>query len=94
MKMFLKSHSYKRHAGEIWSCLGAHPFTEDDGQDLVHGLHIWHDAIRKDFIQILEELYQSRSSSNFSNLNTIIVQLKFLADVLTFYRYKFVKLQS
>ncbi|XP_048330069.2 zinc finger protein BRUTUS-like At1g18910 isoform X1 [Ziziphus jujuba] len=85
MKVLLKSQCVKRYLGENWSCIQAYPVQEDVGQNLVDGLHIWHGAIRKDFIEILEELYQSRSSSNFSNLDTIILQLKFLADVLTFY---------
>lgn len=86
VKMLLKSQCFKRYLGENWSCIQAYPFHKDGGQILVDGLRIWHGAIRKDFMEILEELYQSRSSSNFSNLDTIILQLKFLADVLTFYR--------
>lgn len=95
MKMFLKSCSFKKYQlGENFSCIDTYPFHKNDGQSLVDGLHFWHGAIRKDFVQILEELLQSRSASNFLNLDTAIVRLKFLADVVTFYRYELMKLQS
>lgn len=50
------------------------------------GINLWHAALRRDFAQILEELYQIRSSNCFASLSSVIVQLKFIADVLIFYR--------
>ncbi|XP_059643366.1 zinc finger protein BRUTUS-like At1g74770 isoform X2 [Cornus florida] len=52
----------------------------------VDGLHLWHGAIRKDLKRNLEELYQIRSSNNISTLPSVVIQLKFFADVLIFYR--------
>ncbi|KAK9278654.1 hypothetical protein L1049_028227 [Liquidambar formosana] len=61
-------------------------FLQTSGRHcLVDGLPIWHGAIRKDLKEILEELYQMRSSNNFSTLASVIVQLKFLVDILIFY---------
>lgn len=58
----------------------------DTGYNPVDGLHLWHRAIRKDLEKTMGELYQLRSSINFLNIDSIVVHLKFLADVLTFYR--------
>ncbi|KAL5725526.1 hypothetical protein ACHQM5_008662 [Ranunculus cassubicifolius] len=52
---------------------------------LVDSLCIWHGAIRKYLKEVLEELYDIRTSKVFSNLSSVGGQLKFLADVLTFY---------
>ncbi|CAM8984233.1 unnamed protein product [Rhodiola kirilowii] len=49
-------------------------------------LHIWHGAILKDFNEILVELYQARALDNFSSVASLIVQLKFLVDIVMFYR--------
>lgn len=51
----------------------------------VDGVHLWHGAFRKDLGENLHELYQIRSSNNFSRLLPTVVQLNFLADVLIFY---------
>ncbi|KAG8379106.1 hypothetical protein BUALT_Bualt07G0053600 [Buddleja alternifolia] len=52
---------------------------------LIEGIDLWHAALRRDFNQIIAELYQIRSSNCFSSLSSAIVQLKFIADVLIFY---------
>ncbi|XP_031407043.1 zinc finger protein BRUTUS-like At1g18910 [Punica granatum] len=54
-------------------------------QSLLSSFPVWHSAIRKDFEATLVELHQLRSSMSFSSLQSVIVHLKFLADVLTFY---------
>ncbi|EXB42060.1 Uncharacterized RING finger protein [Morus notabilis] len=83
MKMLLKSYSCRRLLGDTWRA-SSH---NEVGHNPVDGLHLWHGAIRKDLIAVLEELYQSRSSSEYSNLDKLVVRLKFLADIITFYRY-------
>ncbi|CAJ2664463.1 unnamed protein product [Trifolium pratense] len=57
----------------------------EDGVNQVKVLHLWHNAIKKDLKEIQQELYLMRSSSCFQNLDSILIQLKFLADVLVFY---------
>ncbi|KAL0318329.1 UNVERIFIED_CONTAM: Zinc finger protein BRUTUS-like [Sesamum angustifolium] len=51
----------------------------------IKGIYIWHSALRRDFGDIIRELYQIRSSNCFSSLSSVVVQLKFIADVLIFY---------
>ncbi|XP_004301304.1 PREDICTED: uncharacterized protein LOC101310711 [Fragaria vesca subsp. vesca] len=85
MKKLLKSHSPKRFFEESWSRMKKQTIHTDTGYNPVDGLHLWHRAIRKDLEKSLGELYQLRSSINFLNIDSIVVQLKFLADVLTFY---------
>jgi zinc finger-like protein len=58
----------------------------EDGVNQVKVLHLWHNAIKKDLKEIQQELYLMRSSSCFQNLDSILIQLKFLADVLVFYK--------
>ena len=84
MRILLKPYSCRRFDGE--SLRSTQMIHNDIGHSPVDGLHLWHGAIRKDLISLLEELYQSRSSSDFSNLDRIVVRLKFLADIITFYR--------
>lgn len=56
------------------------------GKNPVDGIHIWHNAIRKDLQVILLELYHMRSFNTFSDLASLVVQLNFMADTLIFYR--------
>lgn len=58
----------------------------EDGANQVNVLHFWHNAIKKDLKEILKELYILRKSSCFQNLDSVLIQLKFFADVLVFYR--------
>ncbi|KAG2407693.1 Zinc finger protein [Vigna angularis] len=57
----------------------------EDGANQVNVLHFWHNAIKKDLKEILKELYLLRKSSCFQNLDSVLIQLKFFADVLIFY---------
>lgn len=57
-----------------------------DRHNPIDGIHIWHDAIKKDMQEILVELYQIRISNNVSDLASLLVQLNFFADSLIFYR--------
>lgn len=82
----LKSCLTGKFPGESWISSDACSTSKDVKRSPLDGLHIWHDAIVKKMIEILEELYKLRSSRRFPNLDTVVVQLKFLADVLTFYR--------
>ncbi|KAL2515948.1 zinc ion binding [Forsythia ovata] len=64
----------------------ASSICKNDGQNHpIEGIHLWHAAIRRDFNEILEELYQIRTSSSFSSLASVMTQLRFIADVLIFY---------
>lgn len=56
-----------------------------DGANQVNVLHLWHNAIKKDLKEILKELYLLRESGCFQNLDSILTQLKFFADVFIFY---------
>ncbi|XP_021808365.1 zinc finger protein BRUTUS-like At1g18910 isoform X4 [Prunus avium] len=85
LKKLLKSHSPKRFFEENRSSIKANCVHSEVGYNPVDGLHLWHAAIMKDLTRILEELYQLRSSSSFLSLDSIVVQLKFFADVLAFY---------
>ncbi|KAF5459796.1 hypothetical protein F2P56_019714 [Juglans regia] len=85
MRGKLKMHLSKWSFSENWNWIKARFIQTDVGQNPIHCLNIWHGAIRKDLKEILEELYQIRSSGCFSNLDSIVIRLKFLADVLSFY---------
>lgn len=89
MRILLKPYSCTRFLGENWRTQITRDNDNSIGHNPVDGLHLWHCAIRKDLIALLEELYQSRSSCDFSNLDRIVIRLKFLADIITFYRYIF-----
>ncbi|PIM97882.1 hypothetical protein CDL12_29647 [Handroanthus impetiginosus] len=49
------------------------------------GIYLWHTALQRELEQIIEELHHIRNSDCFSSLSSVIVQLKFIADVLIFY---------
>ncbi|XP_028784078.1 zinc finger protein BRUTUS-like At1g18910 isoform X2 [Neltuma alba] len=57
----------------------------EDRANQVNVLHIWHNAIKKDMKDMLEELHQIRNNAYLHNLDSLLIQLKFFADVLTFY---------
>lgn len=77
-----KFHFIKRPPG--WMKL--HFLQTNVGNNPVGGLLLWHSAIQKDLKEILLELHQIKISSFFLNLDFIVLRLKFLADVLVFYR--------
>ncbi|MED6184787.1 hypothetical protein PIB30_050836 [Stylosanthes scabra] len=58
---------------------------DKDGTTQVNVLHLWHDAIIKDLEEILKELCLIKNCSSFQNLESLLIQLKFFADVITFY---------
>lgn len=58
----------------------------NDVEVFIKGVQFWHAAMIRDLYQIIEELYQIRSSNSFASLPPVIVQLKFIADILVFYR--------
>jgi zinc finger-like protein len=71
--------------GENWNWIKEYCIQTNVGHNPIDCLNLWHGAIRKDLKEILEELCQIRSSSSFSNLDSIVLRLNFLADVLSFY---------
>ncbi|XP_030458146.2 zinc finger protein BRUTUS-like At1g18910 [Syzygium oleosum] len=52
---------------------------------LIDGFNIWHGAIRRDLETALKALHLLKSSGVFSNLSAVLLQLKFLLDVVVFY---------
>lgn len=54
---------------------------------LTDGFKIWHGAVRRDFETELETLHLLKSSRTFPNLSAVLLQLKFLLDVVVLYRY-------
>lgn len=61
-------------------------FQTNTGNNPIDGLLLWQGAIQKDLKEVLAELHQIKTSSCFQNLDFIVLRLKFLADVLIFYR--------
>ncbi|EEF52103.1 zinc finger protein BRUTUS-like At1g18910 [Ricinus communis] len=53
--------------------------------NVIDCLKLWHRAIQTDLKEILEEAYLTRNSRSFSDIDSTIVRLKFLADVIIFY---------
>lgn len=86
-RRILKLHSSRSSFCENWNWIKACCTQTDVENNPIDCLNLWHGVIMKDFQEILEELYQLRSSSSFSNLHSIIIRLKFLVDILSFYRY-------
>ncbi|KAK4805084.1 hypothetical protein SAY86_004901 [Trapa natans] len=54
-------------------------------QSLLTCFPVWHSALRKDLEATLEELHHLRSSMSLSKLESVIIHLRFLADILVFY---------
>ncbi|XP_061358857.1 zinc finger protein BRUTUS-like At1g18910 [Gastrolobium bilobum] len=77
--------SCNRNSEDISSWMKVNGQEIEDEVNQVNVLHLWHDAIKKDLKEILKELYLLRKSSCFQNLDSILIQLKFFADVLIFY---------
>lgn len=66
-----------------WSKMSfSSPNTE---HTLVHGIHLWHNALRRELVDIQKELCQLKFPSVSLDLNVLVVRLNFLADVLIFY---------
>lgn len=76
MKHMLKQGTVVVHSREM---------KQPTKKNAIDGFHLWHAAIRRDLKEILEELYQLRSSFCLSTLMSLVAQLKFFADVLNFY---------
>ncbi|KAK3226051.1 hypothetical protein Dsin_005913 [Dipteronia sinensis] len=85
-KGILKFLSAKRSFGENWSWNKACGLQTNAGYGPIDGLLLWHRTIRKDLEGILDNLYQIKSSNVFLDLDSTIVQLKFLIDVIILYR--------
>lgn len=78
--------SCNRNYKDVSSQMKVNDKEIEDGVNQVKVLHLWHNAIRKDLKEIQQELYLIRNSGRSHNLDSILIQLKFLADVLIFYR--------
>jgi len=83
---FLHIERSYRKTEEVSSLMEVNGQEIEDGVNQVNVLHLWHNAIQKDLKEILKELYLLRKSGCFQNLDSILIQVKFFADVLIFYR--------
>ncbi|CAE5957900.1 unnamed protein product [Arabidopsis arenosa] len=59
--------------------------SPNTGHTLVHGIQLWHNAIKRDLVDIQKGLCQLTFPSLSLDLNVLVVRLNFLADVLIFY---------
>lgn len=87
-KPFGPSSFNRNYSKEISSQRKVNDKETEDGVNQIKVLHLWHNAIKKDLKEILQELYLIRNSGSgcSQNLDSILIQLKFLADVLIIYR--------
>ncbi|VVA91823.1 unnamed protein product [Arabis nemorensis] len=65
--------------------------SPNTGNTLVHGIRLWHNAIKRDLVDIQKGLCQLKFPSLSLDLNLLVVRLNFLADVLIFYGNAFKK---
>lgn len=86
MESSLGLNSHNGKSEEILSQMKVNGQETEDVVNRVNVLHLWHGAVKKDLQEILQKLHFIRSYSCFQNLDSILIQLKFLADVLIFYR--------
>ncbi|KAJ0257348.1 Zinc finger protein BRUTUS-like [Hirschfeldia incana] len=61
------------------------------GHALMHGIKLWHNAIKIDLFDIQKGLCQLNSPSLSLDLNVLVARLNFLADILIFYGNAFKK---
>ncbi|CAL0330170.1 unnamed protein product [Lupinus luteus] len=81
----LRLSSCNKNSIEISSWMKMNGLEIKDEVNRVDVLHLWHEAIKKDLKEILKELHLIRNSSCFQNLDALVIQIKFFADVLIFY---------
>ncbi|MED6216867.1 hypothetical protein PIB30_012036 [Stylosanthes scabra] len=77
--------SNRKNYQELSSQMEVNGPKDKDGTTQINVLHLWHDAIIKDLEEILKELCLIKNCSSFQNLESLLIQLKFFADVITFY---------
>ncbi|XP_010459541.1 PREDICTED: uncharacterized protein LOC104740590 isoform X1 [Camelina sativa] len=65
--------------------------SSDTGHTLIHGVQLWHNAIKRDLVDIQKGLNHLTFPSLSLDLNVLVVRLNFLADVLIFYGNAFKK---
>lgn len=75
----------KFHFVEQKASKKAHLTARIFGQHPFDSLHIWNTAIQRGLREVLEEIYEIRSSNNLSNLYSVIVLLQFFLDVIICY---------
>ncbi|KAK6924931.1 Zinc finger, CHY-type [Dillenia turbinata] len=80
-----KLHMYKRLKYNKWKQEKVYFLWTENQKNPFDGISLWHAIIKKELEQIVEELHQMRISKNFSSWSSVVVQLKFLADVIIFY---------
>ncbi|KAE9610036.1 putative aminoacyltransferase, E1 ubiquitin-activating enzyme [Lupinus albus] len=81
----LRLSSCNKNCKEVSSWMKMNGLEIEDGVNQVNVLQLWHEAIKKDLKEILKELHLIRNSSCFQNLDAIVTQINFFADVLFFY---------
>ncbi|KAF5734721.1 hypothetical protein HS088_TW15G00213 [Tripterygium wilfordii] len=85
IKKILRQCTFERSSGKSHKWNEVHSIQTDVKHDPLDICHHWHIAICKDLKEILGELYQVVNLSSFLNLGSLVVRLKFLADVLVYY---------
>ncbi|KAF8104240.1 hypothetical protein N665_0176s0050 [Sinapis alba] len=65
--------------------------SSNAGHTLVYGIKLWHNAVKRDLLDIQKGLCQLKSPSHSLDLNVLVARLNFLVDVLIFYGNAFKK---
>lgn len=89
--LFLNGHANFRKILEVYT--SEHHFEKQNVNSVystveynpLDGARLWHTAYHKDLLEVLEELYSLRDSTDLSGLVPTIVQLKFFSDAIIFY---------
>lgn len=76
----------KFHFREEKESKKAHLTARIGRQHPFDSLYIWNTAIQRGFREVLDEIYEIRSSNDLSNLCSVIVLLQFFLDVIICYR--------
>lgn len=59
--------------------------SPNTGHTLIHSIQLWHNAIKRDLLDIQKGLCLLKVPSLSLDLNVLVARLNFLADVLIFY---------
>jgi zinc finger-like protein len=86
----ISGHTDKNRCSHEHSKVGKRKYAESSHCQLaVHPIDEilwWHNAIRKELSDIVEETRRIQQSGDFSNISTFNARLRFIADVCIFHR--------
>ncbi|GKC80419.1 hypothetical protein Tco_1131193, partial [Tanacetum coccineum] len=87
LRKILEVYKSEGHCGEPMKPENEHPLSNSTAQyNPLGGAQLWHNSYHKDLLEVLDELFSIQDSNDLSGLAPAIVQLKFFADVIIFYR--------